>query len=187
MITSRPDLRIREQTDTSSPKVIEGCFIRFNEPTELWTDYFEEIAPEAVTSSLSHDIKCLFNHERGSVLGSSGNKTLELWVDSMGLWGRVEINENDTEALNVYARVERGDINTCSFGFWPTKEEIDYRDDGTTHFRILDMDLSEISIVAFPAYENTNVEARQKQVAKMRDEDFNTKRKALLKKYGTGE
>lgn len=180
VITTKPELRVSKEQDI---KTIEGYFIRFDSPTELWSNTFEEVAPEAVERSLSDDIKCLFNHERGTVLGSSKNKTLELKADPKGLWGKVEVNEEDTEAMNVYSRVKRGDINTCSFGFYPLKEEVTENDDGSFIFRILDMDLSEVSIVAFPAYKDTHVEARQEQLADIKKAKLEKLRSKILKKY----
>ncbi|MFR3430819.1 MAG: HK97 family phage prohead protease [Holdemanella porci] len=44
-------------------------------------------------------------------------------VDDKGLWGEVEINESDQDAMNLYARVQRGDVDQCSFGFEITSEE----------------------------------------------------------------
>lgn len=180
IVTTKPELRAIKDEDS---KVVEGYFIRFDSPTELWAGTFEEVAPEAVNNSLSNDIKCLFNHDRGSVLGSSRNKTLELRTDPKGLWGKVLINEDDTEAMNVYQRVKRGDINTCSFGFNPIDEEVTIREDGSTQFRIKDMNLSEISIVAFPAYGDTHIEARQKQSKDYKKDRVETLRNKILEKY----
>ena len=58
----------------------------------------------------------LWNHDSNIVLGSTANGTAVLREDETGLWGSVEINEQDQEALNAYARVGRGDVNGCSFG-----------------------------------------------------------------------
>ncbi|MGH2186177.1 HK97 family phage prohead protease, partial [Enterococcus faecalis] len=84
---------------------------------ELWPGAFEEISPEAFNGSLSNDIRALTNHETTLVLGRNKSGTLKLSVDSRGLWGQITINENDSDALNLYERVKRGDVDQCSFGF----------------------------------------------------------------------
>lgn len=158
----RTDFHTRQENDE---RFIEGYFIRFNEETELWDGVFEEVAPEAVDDSLkNNDIRCLFNHDTNIVLGRTGNGTLELRKDEKGLFGRVKINPNDKQALDIYARIERGDINACSFGFNIINEEIQNRDDGTVKFILRKIDLHEVSPVTFPAYPTTSIEARKKDL-----------------------
>lgn len=156
----RTDFQTRQENDT---KYIEGYFIRFNEETELWDGVFEEVAPEAVEDSLKkNDIRCLFNHDTSIVLGRTGNGTLELKKDSKGIFGRVKINPNDKQAMDILARIERGDINACSFGFNIIKEDIQNRDDGSVKFILREIDLKEVSPVTFPAYPTTSISARKK-------------------------
>ena len=52
-----------------------------------------------------------------AVLGSTGNKTADLWEDQRGLFGGVEINEQDQDAKNAYARVDRPmyEVSPCTF------------------------------------------------------------------------
>lgn len=158
----RTDFHTRQENDE---RFIEGYFIRFNEETELWDGVFEEVAPEAVDDSLkNNDIRCLFNHDTNIVLGRTGNGTLELRKDEKGLFGRVKINPNDKQALDIYARIERGDINACSFGFNIISEEIQNRDDGTVKFILRKIDLHEVSPVTFPAYPTTSIEARKRDL-----------------------
>ena len=98
--------------------------------------------------------------------------TLELRVDSHGLFGSITINPKDQDAMNLYARVQRGDVDQCSFGFDILSEDYDVRDDGSVHWTIKKVKLYEVSVCTFPAYEETNVQARSAE----RDE---IKRKAL--------
>lgn len=144
--------------------VIEGYFAVFNSETELWPGAYEEIAPGAFDKSLSNDVRALINHDTSLVLGRSKAGTLELKTDSRGLWGSIKINPNDTDAVNLYERVKRGDVDQCSFGFIIVSEETEFRDDGTVKWRLTEVDLHEVSIVTFPAYEATAVQARKKQV-----------------------
>ncbi len=84
-----------------------------------------------------------------------------------GLWGSIAVNEGDQDALNLYARVQRGDVSQCSIGFDITEEEQIRRGDGW-HFTIRRLTLYEVSVVTFPAYEDTGVEARGRSVKAMR-------------------
>ena len=158
------DLKTRSEND--GEKVIEGYFAVFNSETELWRGAYEEIAPGAFDKSLSNDIRALINHETGLVLGRNKSGTLELKVDSHGLWGSIKINQNDTDAINLYERVKRGDVDQCSFGFNipPGGEDADWRDDGTVKWTLKEIDLHEVSVVTFPAYEATGIQARKKML-----------------------
>lgn len=158
---------LQAELNTRSDKdemVIEGYFAVFNSETELWPGAYEEIAPGAFDKSLSNDVRALINHDTSLVLGRSKAGTLELKTDSRGLWGSIKINPNDTDAVNLYERVKRGDVDQCSFGFIIVSEETEFRDDGTVKWRLTEVDLHEVSIVTFPAYEATAVQARKKQV-----------------------
>ncbi|MEB5927295.1 HK97 family phage prohead protease [Enterococcus faecalis] len=166
--------------ETSGKKIIEGYFAVFNQETELWPGAFEEISPEAFNGSLSNDIRALTNHETTLVLGRNKSGTLKLSVDSRGLWGQITINENDSDALNLYERVKRGDVDQCSFGFNILNEETDWREDGTVKWLLKDIDLHEVSVVTFPAYEDTGVQARHTQLEQYREKQTKQWRKKLL-------
>ena len=146
---------------------IEGYFAVFNSNYEIFSDVTESIAPEAFNNTLGGDIKALCDHDTRLVLGRNKAGTLELRIDSHGLWGRITINPNDTDAVNLYERVKRGDVDQCSFGFEIIKEESDFRDDGSVHFTIREVKLYEVSVVTFPAYAETSVSARKQDVAEI--------------------
>lgn len=170
-------LETRDEQD--GEMVIEGYFAVFNKETELWPGAYEEIAPTALDKTLSNDIRALINHDTRLVLGRNKAGTLELKTDSRGLWGRIKINPNDTDAVNLYERVKRGDVDQCSFGFNILSEDTDYREDGTVKWRITEVDLHEVSVVTFPAYEDTGVQARKKQYKQMEQRKLEAKKKQL--------
>ena len=144
-------------------KRIEGYFAVFNSIYEIAPGMTESIAPGAFSETLDGDIRALTDHETMYVLGRSEAKTLELREDDKGLWGSILINPNDQDAMNLYARVERGDVNQCSFGFDILSEETDFREDGSVHWTITSVKLYEVSVCTFPAYAETSVEARKEQ------------------------
>lgn len=159
--TIQSDLTTRAEEES---KVIEGYFAVFNSETELWQGAYEEIAPEAFNSSMGRDVRALMNHNDDIVLGRTKSGTLALKVDSHGLWGTIKVNEEDSDAMNLYARVKRGDVNQCSFGFNILSEEAEHRQDGSIKWRLTDVELWEVSPVTFPAYGDTGISARKSQV-----------------------
>ncbi len=162
------ELTTRAEAD-GQEMYIEGYFAVFGRETELWPGAFEEIAPGAFDETLSNDIRALINHDTTLVLGRTKAGTLELKTDNYGLWGRVKINPNDIDAVNLYERVKRGDVDQCSFGFNITSEETDWRDDGTVKWTITGIDLHEVSVATFPAYKDTGVQARKEAVEQHRE------------------
>lgn len=140
---------------------IEGYFAVFNSNYDLGWGMSESIAPGAFTSSLAGDIRALVNHDTTLVLGRTSAHTLEVKQDERGLWGKITINPNDSDAMNLYARVKRGDVTQCSIGFDILDEETEYRGEDV-HWTIKDVKLWEISACTFPAYEETAISARAK-------------------------
>lgn len=157
---------------------IEGYFAVFNSNYEIEPGMSESIAPGAFDKTLSGDIRALINHDTTLVLGRTKARTVELRTDAHGLWGKIEINPKDGDAMNLYARVERGDVDQCSFGFDIISQETDFRDDGSVHWTITEVELYEISPCTFPAYEETNISAR----AKERDDLLKRKNEAWKEK-----
>ena len=146
-------------------KRIEGYFAVFNSNYQIAPDMSESVAPGAFSDTLGDDIRALIDHETMYVLGRNTAGTLELAEDERGLWGSILINPNDQDAMNLWSRVERGDVNQCSFGFEILSEETDFRDDGTVHFTITEVRLHEVSVCTFPAYAETSVQARKEDRA----------------------
>lgn len=171
--------------ETSGEKKIAGYFVVFNSETELWPGAYEEISPEAL-ANIPDDVRALFDHDTSKVLGRTKAGTLSLSIDEKGLYGEIIINENDSDAVNLYERVKRGDIDQCSFGFEILKEETEHREDGSIKWIIKEIILYEVSVVTFPAYADTAVEARQQQFNKINESRRNDLKKQLkerLKKW----
>lgn len=161
-------------------KYIEGYFVVFNSIYEMWDGATESIAPGAFDNTLSDDIRALVNHDSTLVLGRTAAHTLELTQDERGLFGRIKINPNDSDAMNLYARVQRGDVSQCSFGFDILSEETDFRDDGSVHWTITDVKLYEVSCCTFPAYEATSINARKRDYEELRAKQTDAWRARML-------
>lgn len=176
----KTELKTRAEDDNSM--VIEGYFVVFNTQTELWSGAFEEIAPNALDSTLSNDIRALINHDTTLVLGRNKAGTLDLKTDSRGLWGSIKINSNDSDAVNLHERVKRGDVDQCSFGFNVVSEETEWRDDGTVKWTITEVDLHEVSVCTFPAYEETGVQARHDEIDQHKEKMLAVRKQKLLER-----
>lgn len=151
------------RADEAGDLYISGYFSVFNSNYELWPGATESVAETAFDEALADDIRCLIDHETRLVLGRNKAGTLTLKVDSRGLWGEVKINRNDQDAMNLYERVKRGDVDQCSFGFDILEESFEDRGD-SVHWTILKVKLYEVSIVTFPAYTDTSVSARKQDL-----------------------
>lgn len=177
---SNLEIKTRDLEDTKE-KIIEGYFIVFDVETELYPGYFEKISRSAINTLFDKDVKALINHDDTLVLGRTKTNTLQLMVDDKGVYGKILINENDTDALNIYERVKRGDVSQCSFGFIIQDQE-SFWDDDNLKVTLTDIDLKEVSIVTFPAYEETEVYARSKLENK-RKELLNIKKNKIKEKF----
>lgn len=140
----------------------------FNSNYELWDGATESVAPGAFSETLSGDIRALIDHETRLVLGRNKAGTLELREDSRGLWGRITVNRDDVDAMNLYSRIQRGDVDQCSFGFEILEEEFT-QDGDKVHWTIKKVRLYEVSVVTFPAYEETGVAARKRQLNELQE------------------
>jgi HK97 family phage prohead protease len=127
---------------------------------ELW-GFREKIAPGAFAGSLSNDIKALWNHDSNFVMGRTTNNTLRVAEDDHGL--RVEIFPPDTQLMRDFtASIARGDVDQMSFGFsvLPDGDEWHENEDGEVIRTLTNVRLHEVSPVAFPAYQATEVGVR---------------------------
>ena len=161
-LTRSLESELKTRAEQEGDMTIEGYFAVFNKETELFRGAFEEIDSGAFDATLGNDIRALINHDTSLVLGRNKAGTLQLKTDSYGLWGSIKINGSDMDAVNLYERVKRGDVDQCSFGFDIVSEETEFRDDGTIKWKIKEIDLHEVSVCTFPAYEDTGVQARHR-------------------------
>jgi len=168
-------------TDGNGGRIVTGYAAVFNSPTRLWEELDEVIAPGAFATAISDsDVRCLFDHDWGKVLGRTKSGTLKLEEDDHGLRFEVELPKTSV-ADDLIESMNRGDINQCSFGFWPTKESFDYS--ATPVVRTIEeVELYEVSIVSLPAYEDTEATlSRSKSQMKAEFE----KRKKLINKINS--
>lgn len=156
---------------------IEGYFAVFGSEYRMWENAIETIDEDAFNETVDGDVRALVNHDSTLVLGRTTAGTLTLRVDRTGLWGSILINQLDQDAMNLYERVKRGDVSQCSFGFDILDQSTEVMENGTTVWRLKKVELYEVSVVTFPAYEDTSVIARKKDY-----EELQKRKKELWQK-----
>lgn len=173
----------KTREDESGELYISGYFSVFNSNYEMWQGATESIDPSAFDGALEADIRCLVDHDTRLVLGRTKSGTLTLRTDERGLWGEVRINQKDQDAMNLYERVKRGDVDQCSFGFDILDEEFSENPDtGDVHWTIKKVRLYEVSVVTFPAYEDTGVTARKQDLADIKKRKLDAWKEKTLKR-----
>jgi HK97 family phage prohead protease len=149
---------IGEGEEMQEEYYITGYAAKFNSETDL--GYLREIImPGAFDECLQDDVRALKNHDENMLLGRTKSKTAEIGVDGIGLWYRVRLDNRNTDHMNLYYSVERGDISESSFAF-VIKEQSFEKGDGTKNNlrKIVKVEkLYDVSPVTYPAYQNTSI------------------------------
>jgi HK97 family phage prohead protease len=168
---SHADIELRE-VQGSNGMTFEGYAAVFNSPSQpIGGQFTEFVAPGAFKRSLQarNDIKLLWNHDTGQVLGSTRAGTLTLTEDSRGL--KAIANLPDTQlGRDTATLLKRGDVAGMSFGFTVPKNGDSWSDDGTRTLH--SVRLHEVSITAFPAYDSTSAQVRSIDVSDLAESLF---------------
>lgn len=152
------ELRVDDSHDETP--TIDGYAIVFNaDSVLLWGEFRERIAPGAF--DLGGDIRALWNHDSGAVLGRTTAGTLRLWEDDHGVAFSMAPPDNSI-GRDALASIRRGDVDQMSFGFsvLPGGERWHEAEGGEIIRTVTSGTLYEVSPVAFPAYPQTSVDAR---------------------------
>lgn len=182
MRTLETKFETREASDGSEDLHIAGYFAVFDGIYDMGYQMSESIDPHAFDDAISGDVRFLIDHDTRLVLGRTSAHTGELKIDSHGLYGDVTINPKDQDAMNLYARVQRGDVNQCSFGFDILDEDTEIREDGSIHWTIKKVKLYEVSVCTFPAYETTEVSARMNDAKNIRKRELDAWKARMMAK-----
>jgi len=146
--------------------IITGYPIVFNQETDL--GYFRElIEPSAVSDpKLLKDVALLVGHDFGMIplahsRNNNGNSTMRLSPDDYGVNMRAVLDPvNNPRSAEAYSAVKRGDITGMSFAFIVNEDVWEGLDTDKPLRRITSFgDILEVSLVAFPAYKGTTVQA----------------------------
>lgn len=179
----KTSFNVTRQQESPDELVVEGYFALYEQETELYPGIFEIITKGAFDNTLQNDVRALWNHNTQYVLGRNKSGTLELKADDKGLFGTIRLPKTQY-AEDLHVLISRGDVDQCSFGFNILDEDLEELADGGFRWRLKEVDLHEISVVTFPAYENTSVQARAKQVEQIQQRKLLEKKNALQKRLG---
>lgn len=174
--------------DDGDDLIIEGYFAVFDSPYVLWDGATEIVKPGAFAGCLSGDIRALIDHDTRLVLGRTKAGTLTLREDARGLYGTIKINRDDADAMSLYARVQRGDVDQCSFGFDIEEETFVDLGGGQCRWEINKVNpLYEVSVVTYPAYEETAVKARHADLAEIQRRQAETWKTKMINRLTGGD
>lgn len=166
-ITRAFNFEIRASEDDNKG-IIEGRAIVYDKKYD--TGYFEEtIARGALKNTNLKDVRFLVNHDTSMIplarsRNNNENSTMQLIVDDEGLRVKIKLDiENNSDAKNLYSAIKRGDITGMSFMFIVRGEKWKDKNSDYPKRTITDIEqVFEVSAVTFPAYEETEINARCK-------------------------
>lgn len=159
------------RVDAVDEKRIRGMAIVFDSLSVNLGGFREIIKPQAVDRTLSEalDVRALADHDSSKVLGRTRAGTLQLRKEKRGLAVIIEPDPEISYARDLMRSVARGDVSGMSFGFRVLED--DWREDPETGGAIrdvLDMEIREVSVVAFPAYEATDAMVSKRSLDALR-------------------
>ena len=167
------------------PYLIEGYFVVFGQPYYV-DDYCEEVIDRhAFDNAVMNDVRALIDHNSRLVLGRRTEtvQTLEFEIDDTGVYGRIQVNPDDTDAMSLRARVLRGDVDQASFGFIERRWAYEDLPEGRVRRTVLEIaELLELTVCTFPAYEQTSVSARSRNGDALRKEVLKRRKNNLRRK-----
>ena len=156
--------------DQDGEKHLTGHAAVFNSPTDI-AGYFEEVIERGAFDGCDlTDVPFFVNHLENKIplarsRNNNGSSTMKLTVDLTGLAIDARVDtDNNQEARAVYSAVERGDVTGMSFAFRVKEQKWEKLDTDYPVRRILKIGkVYEVSVVNDPAYEETDISARDKE------------------------
>jgi HK97 family phage prohead protease len=140
-------------------KTLVGYAAVFDSPSEPlpWTEF---VRRGAFTKTIKDgaDVRLLIDHE-GVPLARTRSGTLSLSEDEIGLRIEAMLDENNPDAAKVMSALRRGDLSQMSFAFQTVKDS--WSDDKRTR-ELKEVRLYDVSVVTYPAYEETVAELRNR-------------------------
>ncbi|ODO60117.1 hypothetical protein ACOMCP_00046 [Lactiplantibacillus plantarum] len=149
-----------KDSQTSKGKTISGYAIVWNSPSKDLGGFTEIVTPKALDGVDLSNVLMLNNHDYTQVLASVKAGTLTLETDDKGLHFTAQL-PNTSFANDVYEEVQSGNVDSCSFGFDSDDDTDEWaKDDDGNITRTINQvkSLFDVSVVAVPAYDDTNVQ-----------------------------
>lgn len=182
---------VRAEKDEKHGTIITGRPIVYESKTDLGC-FAEVIHKGALKNTDLKDVRFLVNHDISKIplarsRRNNENSTMQLTVDDDGMNIRVDLDiENNADARSLYSAVKRGDISGMSFMFGVDAEEWEdlESDYPTRHIKSIST-VVEVSAVTFPAYEETEINARDKSALESARRIVETERQNRVKAVDT--
>jgi HK97 family phage prohead protease len=184
-VTRAYNFELRADNNEKNGDFITGRPIVYDSMTDL--GYFNEVIEAgALDKANLKDVRFLVNHDTSMIplarsRNNNENSTMQMSVDKDGMTIRVNLDtENNSEARNLYSAIKRGDITGMSFMFTIDKEEWEDLESEHPTRRIRSIgQVLEVSAVTFPAYESTEISARDKEALESAKSLLESKRRSL--------
>lgn len=131
-------------------RTLEGLAVPYERETKLGTGYYETIALDAYQPDGGvGQIKLLWRHDE--VIGAG---TAVSSPDGVPIQARISQTSAGDDA---YQLLKDGVVDSLSIGFIPLEYEETWDDDGNLHVRQKLIDIKEVSLVPWPAYDEAKV------------------------------
>lgn len=141
----------------SEAGIISGYAIRWSDRASIGS-FQEQFAPSAFEEHLKTkpDLVALWSHQDDRPLGRVSNRTLRVNADTTGLRYTLFPDPASPDGQGAISAVRSGLVHQVSIGFWPDEEEWSWADEDTPLRTITRAELREVSLVTWPAYQDTS-------------------------------
>ena len=164
-VTGQDERRIAyttlEMRESGSGNTLVGYAAVFDSPSEPMP-FIEYVKRGAFAKTINDgaDVRLLIDHE-GVPLARTRSGTLSLMEDDRGLQVTAELDPMNPDAARIISAMRRGDISQMSFAFRTIQDS--WSSDRMTR-ELREVQLFDVSVVTFPAYEETVAELRSKEI-----------------------
>lgn len=156
--------KIRAVNNDDGSYTVSGYAVVFNQPSQP-LPFIEYISRDALNDVDFSKTLLLYAHDYNKILARSDSATLKTEIDDNGLKFTAQIPDT-TLGTDTFKNIQAGNVKGCSFGFTISNggDRWDTRQDGTTIHYVDKIDtVSELTLTAIPAYEETSVSAQVKR------------------------
>lgn len=165
------NLEVRQLTELTKAEnnIIEGYAVKFGTQSRDLGGFIETVNRDAFDGVDLSDVRMFIQHDSSKLLARTASGTLELNIDDVGLHFRAHL-PNTTLGNDAFEMIKRGDLNQCSFGF--TVREDSWTKSNDIMYRSIDKvgQLFEISLVAIPAYDDTDVTVASRSLENIKND-----------------
>ncbi|EHD0805473.1 HK97 family phage prohead protease [Staphylococcus pseudintermedius] len=179
---------VEVRSNDDNDMFIEGYALKFDTWSENLGGFKETISKQALENTDLSDVRCLVDHLPSQIIGRTTAGTLDLTIDDTGLKYHCKL-PNTTFARDLYENMRVGNINQCSFGFMLDSDgdEMRFDEKEGIYKRTLKAirELTDVSVVTYPAYKDTNVKPALRSIENFEHEKRKNEIRQRLEKMKT--